>query len=753
MNIPAGSLSRSLELLSAQTGASVGTEGALPAIRSPAVRGRMSAGAALARLLQSTPLEAVPVGANAWRLRPRTRPATPAPVPVPAPKPANDEPLPDIIVTASKQAVPYTAYPGSVVKLDRSGESGARGGADVSAALVAGAPSLSSTNLGPGRNKLFVRGIADSSFNGPTPATVAQYYGEARLNYAAPDPDLNLYDIGSIEILEGPQGTLYGSAAIGGILRLAPNAPALGKTAATAEIGLTATEKGGPGGDAAAMLNLPVGGDAAVRAVGYAVLDAGYIDDIGRGRKDVNRTTSYGGRIAARYDPTAHISIEAGGIYQNLESRDGQYAERGLPPLTRSTAVAQPFDNDFRLAYAVVRAPLRGASLVSSTSFVRQELRTQFDATPRFGVPAAFIEDLGLSVLAHESRITGGHATGFHWLLGFAGLTSTTSARRQLGPLDGLVQITGVRNMEREAALFGEATVPLLHNIAATIGARVDYDEAKGEVLNVKVAEKAEPKRRNWRFLPKVALSWTPADHWIVFVHYQEGFRPGGLSVTGPTTAEKFSSDAVWTLEGGFRAGIPERDRLFGSLTVSRTRWQRIQADLINAGGLPFTSNIGNGYVDSIEAAAEWRATDTLALEGALFLNRAELNRKSASADDAGKGDFPNIAEAGGRASVRYERMLSGGGLRLTARTSLRYVGRSYLGVSPPLDIPQGRYALVSAETRIGTGQRGFRLSIDNLFDMRGNRFSFGDPFSVAEGRQITPLRPRTLRVGFDAAF
>ena len=101
---------------------------------------------------------------------------------------------------------------------------------------------------------------------------------------------------------------------------------------------------------------------------------------------------------------------------------------------------------------------------------------------------------------------------------------------------------------------------------------------------------------------------------------------------------------------------------------------------------------------------------------------------------------------------MRYRRDL-GGDLALTSRAGVRYVGRSFLGVSPPLDLEQGRYALADIEARIGTDAKGVRLSIDNLFDARANRFSYGNPFSVADGRQVTPLRPRTIRIGFDARF
>src|SRR3546814_5101990 len=85
--------------------------------------------------------------------------------------------------------------------------------------------SVSSTHLGPGRNKLFIRGIADSSFTGPTQSTVGQYFGDIRLSYNAPDPDLRLYDIDNVEILEGPQGTLYGAGSLGGIIPVRSESP------------------------------------------------------------------------------------------------------------------------------------------------------------------------------------------------------------------------------------------------------------------------------------------------------------------------------------------------------------------------------------------------------------------------------------------------------------------------------------------------------------------------------------------------
>ncbi|MBA2920498.1 MULTISPECIES: TonB-dependent receptor [Sphingomonas] len=658
----------------------------------------------------------------------------------------------EIVVTASKQAIPLAQFPGSVARagldLDRTGEASSAG----TQVLVGGLPTLSSTHLGPGRDKLFVRGIADSSFNGPTPATVAQYFGDVRLNYAAPDPDLNLYDIAEAEVLEGPQGTLYGSAALGGIVRLIPRVPKLGMTEGSGIAGLVQTEQGGTGGDAAAMLNLPLGADIAIRAVGYGARDPGYIDDIGRGLTDVNRTTSYGGRIAIRYAPTDRLTIDAGAVLQNLGSRDSQYAERGLPPLTRNSAIAQPFDNDYRLAYLTVATEVRGAQLTSTTGFVRHDLETVFDASPQFGTRAAYLEDLRITLLTHETRISGGDARGFNWVAGVSALHNVTRAERQVGPDGAAVPLLGVKNDNGEAALFGQASVPLLDDVTLTLGARLNYDEASGQVIGDRVPERSEPKRRNLRWLPMSAIAWRPSARWLFFAHYQEGFRAGGLSITGPMTADKFRSDSIAMVEAGFRFGDADIDRFAASVTASGSWWKRIQADLIRPNGLPFTTNIGDGHVLGLEAQADWRPTDAVSLQAALFLNTSALDEPSPAFADAEERDLPNVAEAGGRLGIVYRHRLSDR-LALSASGSVRYVGHSRLGIGAPVDVRQGGFAEATLSARIGSDRAGLSLSVANLTNVRGNRFAFGNPFAIEARDQVTPLRPRTFRIAIDGRF
>jgi iron complex outermembrane recepter protein len=112
---------------------------------------------------------------------------------------------------------------------------------------------------------------------------------------------------------------------------------------------------------------------------------------------------------------------------------------------------------------------------------------------------------------------------------------------------------------------------------------------------------------------------------------------------------------------------------------------------------------------------------------------------------------LPNVARDGGRLAAQWHAQSALGGL--SAETSVRYVGRSMLGVGELLDIPQGNYFVASADARVDLGRFTVSLSLDNMGNVRTNTFAFGNPFGLAQHDQVTPLRPRTLRLGIDTQF
>jgi hypothetical protein len=113
---------------------------------------------------------------------------------------------------------------------------------------------------------------------------------------------------------------------------------------------------------------------------------------------------------------------------------------------------------------------------------------------------------------------------------------------------------------------------------------------------------------------------------------------------------------------------------------------------------------------------------------------------------------LPNVADIGARGAVDYQFAL-GPDLDLRLGGSIRYVGDSVLGVGPILGEKQGEVTDISVGARLEHGSHAFTLNLTNLLDEAGNRFAMGSPFTLIENPQVTPLRPRSVRIGWQFAF
>ncbi|KTT72786.1 TonB-dependent receptor domain-containing protein [Sphingomonas sanguinis] len=738
----------------------------------PALRGRLSVEQALAAIARGSGARVEALGPGAWRLTPRLR--TPArhvvrrsPKPLP-PEVSSD----DIVVTASKRDTTRDHFAGQVVQV--AGADLELGGASGTSKLADRMTAIASTYLGAGRNKLFIRGIADSSFTGPTQATVGQYFGDLRLSYNAPDPDLRLADLAAVEVLEGPQGTLYGAGSLGGLIRLVPNAPDATRAGGSVMLGGSATTDGAPGVDAQAVLNMPIIADRlAIRLVADSASEGGYIDKPLLGRTDVNRTRFAGGRAALKADLGGGWTIEAIGIGQRIRGADSQYADRDGPPLTRSSPVTEGFSADFEQGQVVVSGRLGQVRFRSSSGITAHDLMERYDATPPGGPVQLFAQANATRMQANETRAWHSAPDGSGWLAGFSYVHNRTRLTRLFGEPGQLVPRTGVVNTVEEATLYGEASRRLLPGLLTTGGLRVTRSvlDGAGEDLPAALSFQAlarlrevTARRAQTILLPSASalIDLTPGAQ--LFLRYQQGFRPGGLTIEGPLV-RRFRNDRVSTIEAGLRSGQPGRDRFDGSLTLAHTSWRDIQADFIDATGLPSTANIGDGQLWTIEALAGFRIAPGLRVEGAVSYNDSRIDEPSSAqvfalmdgqtADRAAilarLSQIPNIARFTGRTGLVYRRVLAGG-RDLRVDGWMRYVGASRLGVGPILGERQGEYLDSGVTARLGLGAFGLTAGITNLANVRGNRFALGTPFATGRD-QVTPLRPRTLRIGLDTAF
>ena len=781
ISIAPSRLGEAVVALGRQTGVSVGmSDQSLAGIATPAVKGRLSVDAALKRLLRGSGARAMMIDASTWRIV-RARPVATAQTPARAPAaPLPDQPVAEIIVTASKRYTPLPRYAGMVEAIDAnlfsSGE--ASGG---TATLLARVASLSSTHAGNGRNKLFIRAIADSGVAGPTQATTGQYLGDMRLNYAAPDPDLKLYDVGRVEILEGPQGTLYGAGSLGGIIRIMPNAPNLGEFGGQVSAGLSATQHGAPGGDLSATINLPIMPEKiALRVVGYGVQEGGYIDDVSRDLNDVNRTRTYGGRAALRFAPDENWTVDLNGVYQHIHGRDAQYATQSLDRLQRASSVAQPYFSDYLLGNIRIERQWDSLRLVSSTGFVHHELAESYDATQQDGPSALFRQRNDIDIFSTENRLVRDLDNGLGWILGASYLQSQSKLRRSLTSygtamfqpqvIPGVPMIgrglpataTGVRNKVKEATLFGEASFEPVRGLIATVGGRLTNSRLSGEALDPIAAlsfadiarAEAQADRSETIFLPSFALLTDAIPDVTLYARYQQGFRPGGLAVDDQRV-RRFQNDRISTAEIGFRKGVAGRDAIAISANLAYTDWRNIQADVTDRIGLPTTANIGDGRIYTAEGRIVVRAMQRLTLDASIIYNDSRLTQPAqflrALSFEGRSLDLPNVANLGGRLAFDY-RTVMGNGMRLHLSGSARYVGKSQLGVGPILGRTQGDYVDTSLSASVTRGPVQISLSLANLLDSDGNRFSLGTPFDLHTD-YYPPLRPRTVRIGMDFAF
>ena len=823
-DIPKGNLSSVLPVISRQAGVSISVvDGKLWQARVKPVRGRMSVEEAIRRLLSGSDARAVRVSATSWRIERRSPPPRVASriPPRPAPQPRAREPSTDtvaaatdeIIVTASKTDLPYSHFAGVATQLD--GGDLAFGGERGMESILSRTATVSSTHLGSGRNKLFIRGIADSSFTGPTQSTVGQYLGDIRLAYNAPDPDLRLYDIANVEILEGPQGTLYGAGSLGGIIRVVPKAPDPRAMSVQAIAGVSVTQHGDPGGDIAAITNIPIGEDGhALRLVGYMLTDGGYIDNPLLGQNDVNRIHVRGGRASFRFEAGDDWTIDLGGIYQAITSDDAQYADKNAPPLIRNSLVQQNAKARYGMGTVVVMKDWGDLRFQSSNAYIEHRLFERFDASVPDDQPVGAVDitrlfsPLNVALISgrprildqhnltrmfvSENRLSRPYHDGLGWVIGASFVDNRARQRRDFGiaglgaadfskALPAVAEIIGsaggvatdvtvsgvsavlpgVTNRITEFTGYAEATVELMPDLIASGGLRLSRARlggmAEGVPFALDAAQRATTAFRNETdLLPSVSLLATPLHNVRLYARYQEGFRPGGLAVDG-NFVRRFLNDQVRTWEAGMRFGDKGHSLFDASISLSYSRWRNIQADFIDSNGFPTTANIGDGRITSVSGAISVRPTDALTFELGGVYNHSRVDDLSLQilpvfdAAPGRLGRIPNVASHAVRGSINYATMLGDEDFRLNGWAS--YVGPSRLGIGPVLGESQGDYVDTGLAMRYGNARRGLSLTLTNLFDTRGNRFSLGTPFVEGNEGFTTPLRPRTLRIAVDVAY
>ncbi len=739
ITIAAGTLDRAIAALAAQGGREiVSIEPGLARVQVPAVVAT-SVDRALKLMLRDTGYMAV-ARAGGWQIirRPPSSPRHSA-----APKPVLGG---EIIVTGGKQNQSLARYPGSVtIALDTDRDDAASRPGDLDD-IARAIPVLQSTSFGEGRNKLFVRGIADSSFNGATQSPTSVYFGDAQLGFASPNPSIKLFDIERIEVLEGPQGTLYGSGAIGGIVRIEPKRPDLSQPAATVSLGATLGITTDPGFDSAIMANLPiVDNTLGIRAVAYRTRDGGVLDLRDRGLLP-NQVDIEGARLAARLN-LASWDVEASGLTQTIDAKNSQYAETA-PVSMRTAGLAQPFDSTIQVGRLVIRHDM-GASLrlLSSTALVRRSSLDTFDATSAAVRPTVYTIARTASLFAQEVRLLKEWRNGGSWVVGGGFLRASDAQARSLGIPDAPVELDEVTNITYAFSGFAQATLPIGPRLQVTLGTRITYSRTDGQPATIRGIAPVVRGMPTTRVDPTLAVAWQAAPRLSLFARMQTGYRTGGIAVArGVGRVADFKPDSIVMGEVGLRRRGALHHGPTLSLAASYADWTGIQADLISSRGLPYTVNLGNAQLAAIEASIDWEILNGLSAEGSMLLAHSRLTGQLVQQSGRNNQRLPDTPAFSMGAGMRYRWPCWSAACHAAA--DFRYTGRSVLGPNALLDTSQGDYATVNAGAGLDIDKISFSLNVENITNSRANQFSYGNPLTISARNQTAPLRPLSVRLG-----
>jgi outer membrane receptor protein involved in Fe transport len=529
----------------------------------------------------------------------------------------------EIVVTAEKResTVQKTPISMSAISGDALQEQGISSAVDA----LASVPSVSFKTAGPGQTEFEMRGLTSTGGESPT---VGFYLDDTPLTPPAMGQsgkvviDPNLFDLNRLEVLRGPQGTLYGSGSMGGTIKLVTNQPDPNGYAVNADAVLSGTEGGGFNHTENVMGNIPlIDGKAALRVVVTDKRDDGWIDRIvvspfptevnnslsrgpvasGPVTKDVtdaNWELLEGQRASLLLLPTDGLSVEASVLHQRI----GQGGPNTIDVPPGNEAHYQPFDqpepysDNFTLASLTVKYDLGLVDLTSATSYwQRRQSQTQdiSEAMQYFiggflGPPAAFpfttaagglgagtISELDKThQLSEEFRVASKGAGPFQWQLGTF-YSSFSAGSHVFSYYDGFTALFGTNNladnlriltMEQEA-VFGEASYQVLDQLKATIGLRwFNYSSNSAtQVSGVSASGTSAVQygsASDSGVTPKFNLSYTPTDDVTVYSTAAKGFRPGGPNSPLPMSGTVSCAAALQAL------GLSSAPSEFGPDTV-----------------------------------------------------------------------------------------------------------------------------------------------------------------------------------------
>lgn len=551
-------------------------------------------------------------------------------------------------------------------------------------------------------------------------------------------PDTRIYDADSVEVLKGPQGTLFGEGSMGGTIRVVTNAPNLQRREGSAQLGVNSTHGGGIGGEAQAMLNLPLVDDAlAVRVVASREVLPGWVDTPDGGR-DVNQQRITTQRFRLRWVPDDRWMTDVNLTHRATDAPGGDYAaDDFLQASLRLAAMSRWQSAAISSHYFLGTSKV---SLLRSDS----KLVTDLDGsvTPTDNLRAR----VDISVDSTELRWASTEGRVLDWQLG---MVQRVAHRRDLFDVGG--ELTDERTRSLASAVFGEATLrPAGTGWAITTGLRYFEEDIRSNSQTPSGTYNTQASSS--RLIPRLSVGWHPSGTGLIYASVATGFRSGQIQ---PATASELAAangidvpayikpDILLSYELGLKQLLADgRMRLQGSLF--RSRWTKLPVrvpinDIYNA-----LTNSGGASIRGAELEARYVLDESLDMGMGLTYTDAHYTADVPGTDIRRCVEVYNVPKVSISATTRYAWRMQGrtasvaGAMRYHTARQTGLLGRPYSGD-----------AIFSVDVRFGVEDLnwGWFVYGNNLTNEDGaldGRTTFG---------QATRLHPRSVGIEVQYRF
>jgi iron complex outermembrane recepter protein len=700
--------------------------------------------------------------------------------------------LAEVIVTATRRSESIQNVPSSITALTANTleEIKARDLNDFAGFV----PGLSFASTGPSTNLLVIRGITTgsqlSSATGvylddiPLGASTSNGVGYQSLN-------INAFDLNRIEVLNGPQGTLYGATSLGGTIKYIPNSPDLKSFNLDAGVEVSSTEHGHINHAYTGMVNLPIADIAAIRIDGYQVYDSGYAKDPIYGRDNQGWARSEGGRFALLLQPTDDLDIQLRASTQHIPSesadvgfRDPKTHEPTYGTYDQAYPTFQPSNYSLTLYSAAINyntpwakfSSITGLQTNNGTSYTDNSL-TYDAALAAFGAagdPWSLYVNTTTKKFTQEFRVASQENTVFQWLAGAFLSNEKTSETVDLfdnanpgGTFFGLSPFTSfLPSTYREYAAYADGTIFFTKQLELGLGVRYSrqkqaYEETVSGLLATGSAAVLTPpvatsdqSVMTYLINPKFHIT----DDVMVYARAASGFRPGGPNfVLSPGLGNPtYDPDRLWSYELGEKATFLDK-RATLNFDVYDILWKDIQVT-VNVGGVNQLENAGTARVTGAEMAFNYRVLSALTLGGSAAFTDAWLTSTPAVIDVTTPGVRLPLSPRFNFALIGTYDVNLPGGYSGAVNVTDRWIGEREAGFGTPIS---QQYTLASYNiTDLNFSVRSpnhleYGLFLRNVFDKAGEVSANIVPlqYNPAAPVQVFLAQPRTVGLSINYKY